>query len=335
MTTMTTAERDAAPTVLVVTGPTDFTADLVILRLAARGARVARFDLAEFPAQAALTGRFTGDADGWDGTLHTERRTVRLADVRAVWWRKPGTYNPPAGLADVDRTWCRREATEGVGGILRAALRRAVWVNRPERNRLVGKPGQLAVAAACGLAVPDTLITNDPAAAREFVQERAATVYKSLRGPVPITESRPHPEALPTTSVGVDDITDGVSHAPHLFQERIDADYAVRIVVVAGELFALRIDAHTDAGRRDWRTDQRHLTYRRIPVPRQVSDSVRMLMTHYRLVYGALDFLVEHDRWWYLETNPNGQWAWGPQSHQDAVADALAAVLAPAERVPG
>ncbi len=51
-------------------------------------------------------------------------------------------------------------------------------------------------------------------------------------------------------------------------------------------------------------------------------------MNRLGLRFGALDFLVTPDgEWYFLEINPNGQWAWIEQETglpiSDAIADAL------------
>ena len=60
-------------------------------------------------------------------------------------------------------------------------------VNHPVRHAAAGyKPVQLAAAVRCGLTVPDTLITSEAHAVREFAAP-ATTVTKMLGAPA-ITE---------------------------------------------------------------------------------------------------------------------------------------------------
>jgi hypothetical protein len=63
----------------------------------------------------------------------------------------------------------------------------------PPRNAIAeSKPLQLATAAACGLAIPDTFITNDPEAARTFVTaQEGGAIYKPLRGSPDGTARKP------------------------------------------------------------------------------------------------------------------------------------------------
>jgi glutathione synthase/RimK-type ligase-like ATP-grasp enzyme len=55
---------------------------------------------------------------------------------------------------------------------------------------------------------------------------------------------------------------------------------------------------------------------------------VRALLDRLGLRFGALDFVVTPDgEWWFLECNPNGQWAWIEDETGLPIASALADAL--------
>jgi hypothetical protein len=77
----------------------------------------------------------------------------------------------------------------------------------------------------------------------------------------------------------------------------------------------------------DWRTDYAHLRYSEISVPSTVRDGVLTLLEMLMLRFAALDFVVTPDNEWvFLESNPNGQWAW----LQDATGLPITAAIADA-----
>lgn len=321
-------------TVLVITREFDVTADHVILRLAERDVQILRFDLADFPAHVGVSAR-SGPA-GWQGVLSAYDRRVELADIGAVWYRKPTGFRFADTLSEVERSWSAGEAKAGFGGLVTAL--RCRWINHPARNAAATKPDQLITAAVrCGLRVPNTMITTNPDAARQFCREHHSVVYKSFRG-APYSENG-RIVALYTTPVTADSITDAVRLAPHMFQVEIPKQYELRVTCVDGQIFAVRIDAHTDTGRRDWRADPDRLTWSTIDIPNVVATGIRRLMDAYGLAFGALDLIVDpDDRHWLVEINANGQWAWN-HPHRDHIADALADALttpdaATAERIP-
>jgi glutathione synthase/RimK-type ligase-like ATP-grasp enzyme len=212
-------------------------------------------------------------------------------------------------MSQAERAWAADEARHGFGGVLSALDCR--WVNHPSANaRAAYKPHQLATAVACGLRVPRTLITNDPAAGREFVAGCSpGAVYKPLYGS-PVTPGW----GLYTAEVSAEDAAaPTVAATAHLFQERIEKAFEVRLTVVGEDrMFAARIDASTAAARADWRTDYDALTFTPIEVPEPIAAGAVRLMRRLDLRYGAIDFIVspgeQPEDWVFLEINANGQY---------------------------
>ena len=146
----------------------------------------------------------------------------------------------------------------GLGGLL-ATLE--PWLNHPHRIGYAEyKPVQLRTAAACGLPVPRTVVTNDPAVAREFVADVGQAVYKPFGGTgIPDDDGV---RQVYCSVVGPDQVEDpSISRTMHLFQEWVPKAYEVRLTVVDGEFFAARIDGHSESARVDWRTDYDNLAW--------------------------------------------------------------------------
>lgn len=305
--------------VLVVTRLDDPTADVVIEELHARRVPVVRLDPGDFPATVTLNASF--GRSGLGGQLRTASRVVDLSGVRSVYWRRPSPYRRSVDAPEQVAHWAVEQARFGLDGVL-AALPGAHFVNHPRRNRDAEyKPAQLAVAARCGLAVPATLVTNDVAEARRFAREHGPVVYKPLRGTdFAGPDGRAH--TVWVDEVAPDDIGHGVAQAPHMFQQKVDKIADVRLTVVGPEVFAVRIDG---APRLDWRRDYDALSYRLIGTPADVASGVRAFLDAFGLVFGAFDFGLGRDgRWWMYECNPNGQWAWFPQTITLRIAAAIA-----------
>lgn len=295
-------------TVLVLTAPDDPTADLVVRELGRRGTAVFRADLAWFPTRLTMTARA---GDQWTGVLRLPDRAVRFCDIISVYYRRPNSYAMPAFLSEDDRAWADAEARHGLGGVLTALD--LLWLPDPvAAARAEFKPVQLVAAAQVGLHIPDTLVTNDPDEAADFVASQPdGAVYKPLFGR-PTTHDG-QPEALYTTTVAADAITPAVAHTAHMFQAKVPKAYEVRLTVVADHVFAARIDAASEMARADWRADYTALTYTVIDPPDDIADAAVALTTRLGLRYGALDFAVTPDgEWMFFEINPNGQWAWIP-----------------------
>ncbi|MEV6266703.1 ATP-grasp ribosomal peptide maturase [Kribbella sp. NPDC051936] len=291
-------------TVLVLTGRDDLTADAVIDELTRRNASVVRYDTSDFPQSSRVTA--TLGTQGWNGHL-TGDRSVDLSAVSAVWWRRPAEFAVPSTWPDEARAFAVSEARVGVLGVLGSLPVR--WINHPAKDSAANyKPVQLAVAARAGLDVPKTIITSDPAHAREFIGADEV-IYKGLSGGV-LTAERRH-RYLPTTVLRADEIDASLTGTAHLFQERVRKQCEVRLTVIGQRMFPVAIHAGSAAARLDWRTDYPSLTYGPIELPVDVEKGVRLLMDGLGLFFGAIDFAVTPDgRWVFFEVNPNGQWHW-------------------------
>ncbi|MFB8775318.1 ATP-grasp ribosomal peptide maturase [Streptomyces broussonetiae] len=307
------------PPVLVVSRLDDATADEVIGELSQRRVPVVRLDPGDFPTSVTMDALI--DSTGPGGTLTTQTRTLRLGQVRSVYWRRPTPYAADLAMHGQTARWAVEEARYGFGGLL-GSLPGAHYVNHPWRNRdAEHKPAQLAVAARCGLTVPPTLITNDPDRARAFAVAYGPVVYKPLR------ETEYTAEDGRSLTVWIDDVTpeqidDRLRHTAHLFQQRVAKAADIRLTVVGDQPFAVRIDGSPGV---DWRRHYDQLNYTAIPTPPEILKGVRTYLDTFGLVFGAFDFGLGADgRWHWYECNPNGQWAWFPEHITDPITVALA-----------
>lgn len=294
-------------TVLVLADDLDPSADAMILELGRRGVPVARLNTEWFPQLLTLDAEFVSGR--WQGSLNTEERHIDLADIWSVWRRSPTTFRFPAGLTAPERQHAHTEAKLGLGGVLMSLPVR--WVNLPDHASTAGyKPIQLAVAAAAGLTVPATLITNDVKAVRRFAQARdvvtkmlgAPSIYEAGGRRVAYTE-RLSPQ-LTTDLVGIE-------HTANQFQEWVTKNYEARAIVVGEKIFTAAIYARSAAAKVDWCSDYPSLSYMVIEPPEAVAGGIRAVMRSLNILYGAFDFVIDDDgQWWFLEVNPGGQYGW-------------------------
>jgi hypothetical protein len=111
---------------------------------------------------------------------------------------------------------------------------------------------------------------------------------------------------------------------PWLLQKQIEADSDVTVVFVAGRCFAFALDRTTFEGV-DWRKhiNKTELDWHRIKLPQLLEDSIRLYMDEAGLQFGRFDFLCVGDDYYFLEVNPNGQWAWLDMDGSEGVFDAV------------
>ncbi|MGH3826661.1 MAG: ATP-grasp ribosomal peptide maturase [Pseudonocardiaceae bacterium] len=292
-------------TVLILARDLDPTADRMVTLLGERGVEVFRVNTAWFPTQVQVSVELR-DAR-WCGVLTAPHGRLDLDRVHAVWYRSPEAYRMPPELSPTEEHHARVEAKYGLGGVL--ASLPALWCNHPSRVADAAyKPVQLVRAAAAGLAVPDTLITNEPDAVREFAAD-GATVTK-LVGGMAIDEEGVRKNVY-TRLLEEDDFTDlrGVEHSTHLFQRWVPKTRECRVTVIGPNITAAAITAGSPRGYVDYRTDYDNLSCELVDPPERVITGIRLLMAGFGLVFGALDFVITPaGEWVFLEINPTGQY---------------------------
>ncbi|MGH3684759.1 MAG: MvdC/MvdD family ATP grasp protein [Pseudonocardiaceae bacterium] len=314
-----------------MTHESDTTASMVIEELVRRGAAVARLDTGDFPRRWSVTARID-TAGVWRGGLVGPDVQVDLERVGAVYYRRPSRYQMGAGLSVADRRFAEAEAHHGVGGLLSCLPCR--WVSHPGRIAdASAKPGQLRLAAACGLRVPETLISSSPDQVREFLAALGAPVVYKPMSPGALREPS-HPRVVYATLLEPATIeewwdAEAIAVTAHQFQRYIaDKDVDLRVTAVGERLFPVAIRARSAAARVDWRRDYGSLDYELTELPEDVAAGLRAYLKAADLAFAAFDLVrATTGAHYFLEANANGEWGWLTDVVEVPIAEALAELL--------
>lgn len=310
-------------TVLILTREQDVTADLVVAHLNTTGVPVVRFDPADLPGGVSLSGEYVRGA--FHGHLSAGGRLVGMGGLRSIWLRRPGD---PAGRVAEPSPWLTEETSQALYGMLRGTGAR--WMNDPDAARRARhKPWQLRHAQRCGLAVPATLITTFPQAARDFSERFPDLVVKPVSGTHPTSDALPHepPRTIPTSRIAPGTDFAAVAFGPTLLQRRIDKTADIRLTVVGDRIFAARKavppDAHPDAV--DVRYAASNTPWIPVDVPERIAPAVRAYLRGAELAYGAFDFVEDAEGvWWFLECNQSGQFGFVEMDTGQPIARSIA-----------
>ena len=283
-------------------------------------------DTATFPQHATLFHAFHGGRQRCEIEIDGSR--LDLAQCRVGWWRRPQPFALDPGLAPEAVAFAYSECNEAVAGLL-AALS-IPWVNPPDKDETAHhKPYQLAVASAVGLAVPRTVITNDPAAARRLIDELGPqrTVYKTFLATEQCwRETRVvKPEELAWL--------DRVRLAPLIFQEYVPAIHDVRVTVVGPAMFAAAISPAPGGYAIDYRMDIEGAAIEPVALPEAIARKLKKLLDRMGLRYGAIDLRrTPDDRYVFLEINPAGEWRFVEERTGQPITAAMAKLLKSMDR---
>jgi len=318
-------------TVLIITHSGDNeSVEFVARALAERGGRAVRLDTDRFPSEVRLAARYGG---GERVTFGAGGYEFELNEVGAIWHRRlsvaarvPREMDAQLRAASVGES---RAALLGVlAGLTAFRVDPEASIRRAEQ-----KPVQLRVARELGLEIPRTLVTNDPAAVRDFYAACDGRLVTKMLSSFAVYDREGRESVVFTNPVGPEDLEDltGLSLCPMTFQERIGKQLELRATVVGRRVFTASIDSQASArAAHDWRRDGVRLVdeWRPYTLPPEVEGRLLTLMDYFGLNYGAADFILTPDgRHVFLELNPSGEFFWLEHGPGLPISGALADVL--------
>lgn len=269
-----------------------------------------------------------------NGKNHIIYNGKSLDEVGVVWYRKPAPVRHIKLPVKPEYAVYSSISLERHINLLKASFQDALWVSDYYAiQRAENKNFQQVVAASLGLRVPDTLTSSSAKAAAKFIKAHNAVVVKSTSSFPP---SGKVASILPTrliTSASSDDLS-GLHLAPSIFQEAIPTQADLRVTVVGQEIFPAII---YDKGVaefseiRDWRMAYDHsiTKFASYKLSKEVGEQCIKLVKKLGLQFGAIDLILDKkDKLWFLEINPNGQWAFIEEDTGQPIGKAIATLMA-------
>lgn len=244
---------------------------------------------------------------------------IRLKDVKRLWIRRTSPTYFDARTHPDDLRYATQSWAMFVDSYMLEALGICRFVaNDPASVRsAILKPFQLRQAMSVGLSVPATVVTNDTEIVRAFISSNIATGSDTIVKPLTHMKWQTTEGGLAnanTVGVTLFDLEEAnISSCPMIYQQAIEKDYEVRILVCGNSYIAARIDRQIGRAATDWRLgrDLQRLGCDRIEVPATVLEKVYVLMGKLGLVTSSLDFIVRPGgEWCFLESNEGGNFAW-------------------------
>lgn len=263
------------------------------------------------------------------------KQVIDLATVRSVWLRNVAPRwlwptlrtNPPEALEYV-RSSLDHQAASMVALLSETD---AFWVSpQPAIKRAEHKPTQLKRARELGFQVPATLFTSDAKRAEAFVREHGRVIVKAMAHCAPPDMDQ---YSQPKT---VEELRfDGLQSNPHIFQALITPEIEARVTVAGKQVFASKVgdgdeEATVAQGMRDFRYafNTGHFQSEAIVLPDEIAEKCRQLVYSFGTVLGCMDLIRDlQGNWWFIENNPNGQWAFQDQATNVKIGRAVAHLL--------
>lgn len=294
--------------IVIVSNKRDITSDYIVSELRRRGLEYFRLNSEDITSY-----RITFSArerDDW--VIEDGKTVVKGRDVTAAYFRRPG--DPDVSHFDDDEGISRYISKEWQGVLKNLYFRlQGKWLNSPFSIMLAeDKSRQLLEAVQLGFDIPKGVITNNKASAKFVFDGSNNVIGKTISHSL---VEGVNEKVLFTSRMGsFDSIGESsLEMAPVIVQEELDKDVDLRITVVGEKVFPVAIFSQKSQGTEtDWRRGTGFdLEQKSFELPLGISKKCVAIVRSLDLLFGAVDMVLDKcGRYWFLEVNPNGQWAW-------------------------
>lgn len=314
--------------ILIITNKKDFTADFLIVELRKQKINFVRFNTEDFPLKA----NFVYEYPDSDSKLCFSGKTVNLSDATSIWYRRPVRPEFRADTPADVQSFIIAESKDALSGLWRTT--NCIWVNHPDKNRLAeNKIEQIERAHSYGFQIPQTLVTNEPDLARDFIKKsNGKVIAKTLHQGYVSSDSGQYliyaniVNNKKLENIGL------VKNCPVIFQRFINKKSDIRVNVFGDEVYATELcsqQSNNEKTKIDWRrariNEIRHKPYH---LSEDVIEKIIKFTKSYGLEFGALDFVIStNGDLFFLELNPNGQWGWIEQLTKQPLRESLIRLL--------
>ncbi len=245
--------------------------------------------------------------------LKVSYQNYDLSGIKSIWYRKTSVVDRNLLPIEEDKKSYAMSALNTHVSSLAYLFPDAFWMSeRPAVWRANSKPLQLTYAARLGLNVPETLFASTTEAAEKFIKEHGTCIAKNQAREFP-------PNKIVFTKIiqEKDDLDfSGLQFDPYIFQQYVEPAYELRVTVVGSQVFPATVAGEETDGvsssYRDWRYAHVNDTFKaaKADLSEKISRQCVELVHDLGLTYGAIDLIVDKKgKTWFLEINPNGQWA--------------------------
>jgi len=163
-----------------------------------------------------------------------------------------------------------------------------------------------------GFKTPETLVTNDKNKLLDFYNRfdiKNGIICKRITDELFYENDKFEYDFTPTFLIDSNILKEiPKSFAISLFQERIVADFEVRVIFINGDFYSMSI--HTFKDNVDYRQElDIAKNVRAIPfeLPIDVKNKIDKIFKKLNLNYGSIDLMYSNDEFYFLEINPIGQ----------------------------
>lgn len=304
-----------SPKVLFITNKDDLAIDYLIYKFMDKKVPYLRLN-SEDIIKTGITYNFSQGLN-----IKYEEYEYSIGELQSVYFRRAPTIFPNTQNLDDTRfiNGERRDFFEGLYLSLDCK-----WVNPIfETYKSERKIYQLSIAKQLGFKTPNSIVSNDPQQLLGFINNNGSCIIKPICHGLQITQDGAY-------SIYTSEIKDTnwlnqdlIYESPVFIQNKIENYRDIRATVIGKKIFAVEIETNC-IDKTDWRKPNILKTYKLHKLPEYMKDLMFSLHKKLNLTYSAFDFiLTPSGEYYFLETNPAGEWVWLERELNLPISDAI------------
>jgi glutathione synthase/RimK-type ligase-like ATP-grasp enzyme len=116
--------------------------------------------------------------------------------------------------------------------------------------------------------------------------------------------------------------------APTIFQEFLTEKTDYRLTIIGDNCFSVKVIRESNRGiSEDWRIIKEGVKFEPCSLPVSITDKCVKMVKKLGLVFAAIDLVRTFNEIYFLEINPNGEWAWLQSETELPIAETLVSHL--------
>lgn len=259
----------------------------------------------------------TFSADGFK--IKDTNQYIDTKTCESIYFRKPSMEKLDGIFDNHYHAYIHKETYAFIEGIVES-FDGTVLTKPSVMRRANNKILQASLAAQAGLRLPEFAITNDVYLLKHF-SKNGGIIKPIAIGEITSGSSK---EFVQTNMIDPAFEANNFEYSPVYLQDYIEKEFEVRITVVDGQFFPVKINSENNV---DWRKPNNKVSYEICSIPITIRSSCLNFMELCNMKFGCFDFIVKNSVWYFLEMNANGQWAWLEFATKNSISNAIISYL--------
>lgn len=290
---------------LVISSTIDYSTDLVCYELLKQGKKYYRVNRDEFKLHTIIMDL---EKKSMFFEIEGECYIAEFDSLKGIYYRAPVFLRIQSkDILSIEEQLEKSQWSAFLRNLI--VFEKANWINNPvDTYRAENKGYQLLVAESKGLIVPKTYITNDKDVQ---VDENSLYVVKGIDTAL-LYDMKNGAELFTYTTVlkGSELKECNLHCAPVFVQEYLGHKVDCRITYVDGKCFPVKITSGKKGVFGDWRKNKNEVEYQMFELPDDIKSKITNFMEELKLKFGGIDLIQSNGKYYFIEVNPTGEWAW-------------------------